>query len=186
MITLLLLHPLKQTPVQVWPFSDQTVIRIGRSTDNDVVLYSAVVSRHHVELCCTNGQWEVINLGTNGTYIEGKRISKMPVTDGAIIRLARSGPNVQVRLGTDVLSTLPKSVLSSRVPLATAKSAPTNLPDSGPEGLSQSSAEAAAQSDRGNIGQSLHLRPRPKRPHLSPPPIAAVSPAPGHRRNAAD
>ncbi|MEO0406459.1 MAG: FHA domain-containing serine/threonine-protein kinase [Cyanobacteria bacterium P01_A01_bin.135] len=112
MITLLLLHPLKHTPIQVWPFSDQTVIRLGRSTDNDVVLYSAVVSRHHVELCYTDDHWEVINLGTNGTYVDGKRITKTPVKDGAIIRLARSGPNVQVRLGDEILSTLPRNLFS--------------------------------------------------------------------------
>lgn len=114
MITLLLLHPLKQTPVQVWPFSDQAVIRLGRSTDNDVVLYSAVVSRHHVELCYTDNHWEVINLGTNGTYVDGKRITKTPVTDGAIIRLARSGPNIQIKLGEEVLSTVPRNLLSRR------------------------------------------------------------------------
>ncbi|MGB3615672.1 MAG: FHA domain-containing protein [Elainellaceae cyanobacterium] len=120
MITLLLLHPLKQTPVQVWPFDSQTVIRIGRSTDNDVILYSAVVSRHHVELRCTSDSWEVINLGTNGTYVDGKRITKTPVADGAIIRLARSGPNVQIRLGSGVSTALPRS-LHTHHPVAEAQ-----------------------------------------------------------------
>lgn len=98
-ITLSLLHPLNKTPVQHWTFEEESVIRIGRSTENDVVLYSAVVSRHHVELRKTGPSWEIVNLGTNGTYLEGKRVSQVPAQDGTIIRLARSGPNIQINLG---------------------------------------------------------------------------------------
>ncbi|XPM60399.1 MAG: FHA domain-containing protein [Leptolyngbya sp. IPPAS B-1204] len=103
MIILSLLHPIKQIPVQVWTFADETVIRIGRSTDNQVILYSAVVSRHHVELRRIGLEWEVVNLGTNGTYLNGKRITQTTITDGAILRLARSGPNLQVRMGEAAL-----------------------------------------------------------------------------------
>lgn len=98
MITLILLHPLQSVPVQNWTFETESVVRVGRSTDNEVVLYSAVVSRHHVELRQDNGQWKVINLGTNGTYIDGKRIEKCDAKDGLIIRLASSGPKIQIRL----------------------------------------------------------------------------------------
>lgn len=99
MITLSLLHPLHRTPVQHWTFQDASVIRIGRSTENDVVLYSAVVSRQHVELRRTDTGWEIMNLGTNGTYLEGKRVSHAPAKDGIVIRLARSGPNIQINIG---------------------------------------------------------------------------------------
>jgi hypothetical protein len=105
-ITLFLLQPLKQSPAQIWTFDNESVIRIGRSTDNHVVLYSAVVSRHHVELRRTGDNWEIVNLGTNGTYLDGKRITQVPAEDGAIIRLARSGPNIQIRMGTEALSTV--------------------------------------------------------------------------------
>jgi eukaryotic-like serine/threonine-protein kinase len=110
-ITLTLLHPLKPIPVQVWTFQDhESVIRIGRSTDNNVILYSAVVSRYHVELRRTGSKWEVVNLGTNGTYIDGKRITQVPIIDGAIIRLARSGPNLQIRIGSEAIQNLPNLV----------------------------------------------------------------------------
>lgn len=99
MITLTLLHPVKQSPVQVWTFPNEAIIRIGRSTDNQVVLYSAVVSRHHVELHRVGNHWEAVNLGTNGTYLDGKRITQEIIQDGAVIRLARSGPNIQIRMG---------------------------------------------------------------------------------------
>lgn len=101
MITLFLLHPLKQVPVQNWTFENESVIRIGRSTDNHVILYSAVVSRQHVELRRVDSAWEVVNLGTNGTYVDGKRITRVAIEDGAVIRLARSGPNIQIRLRSE-------------------------------------------------------------------------------------
>jgi pSer/pThr/pTyr-binding forkhead associated (FHA) protein len=105
-ITLSLLHPVRQVPVQVWTFSDESVIRIGRSTDNQVILYSAVVSRHHVELRRVGAIWEIINLGTNGTYLDGKLIQQASVRDRAVIRLARSGPNIQICMGESALSEL--------------------------------------------------------------------------------
>ncbi|MGL5805231.1 MAG: FHA domain-containing protein, partial [Xenococcaceae cyanobacterium] len=68
-ITLTLLHPIQSIPVQSWTFKSELAIRIGRSNNNEVVLYSAVVSRHHVEIRREGSQWQIINLGANGTYI---------------------------------------------------------------------------------------------------------------------
>lgn len=98
MITLSLLHPLHSTPVQSWKFTDESVIKIGRAPDNQVVLYSAVVSRHHVDVRRINGSWEIINLGANGTYVDDKPISQVPVVDGVTMRLAPSGPKIQIKL----------------------------------------------------------------------------------------
>lgn len=109
MITLTLLHPIQSIPVQSWTFEHEPVIRIGRSTDNHVILYSAVVSRHHVELRCHESQWEVVSLGANGTYVDGKRITQVPLVDSLVIRLARSGPNIQIHLGS-----LPDAVKTAR------------------------------------------------------------------------
>jgi len=100
-ITLSLLHPLNKKPVQHWTFEEDPVIRIGRSTENQVVLYSAVVSRHHVELRQTDAGWEIVNLGTNGTYLDGKRVAQAIAEDGIVIRLARSGPNIQINITDD-------------------------------------------------------------------------------------
>ena len=107
MITLTLLHPVKFSPVQSWAFESDTLVRIGRATDNQVVLYSAVVSRHHVELRYTKsaqnitGGWELVSLGANGTYIDAQRVIRSPLTDGMVFRLARSGPNIQVVIQAD-------------------------------------------------------------------------------------
>ncbi len=123
MITLTLLHPVQSTPVQSWTFEDEPVIRIGRAVDNQVVLYSAVVSRHHIELRRSGPDWEVINLGTNGTYLDGKRVHQSSLNDGGTIRLGRSGPNLQVRVGaTDgVSAAVDASILPESVDLITSK-----------------------------------------------------------------
>ncbi len=113
MITLSLLHPLHKTPVQHWSFDQEPVIRVGRSSDNNVILYSAVVSRHHVEIHRTDHGWRVKSLGTNGTYLDGKRIDEIPVEDGIIIRLARSGPNIQIHTTTEKRDPL-QELLSGR------------------------------------------------------------------------
>ncbi len=105
MITLTLLHHLQPVPVQSWTFQEEPKIRIGRSTNNEVVLYSAVVSRHHVEIRKTgDDKWEVVNLGANGTYISDKRINQTAAVDGMIIRLASSGPKILIKIESESLS----------------------------------------------------------------------------------
>lgn len=100
MITIILLHPQNSTAIQSWTFKDESVIRIGRATDNDVVLLSAVVSRHHAELRQTKKHWEIMNLGANGTYLNDEFLTEtVPLVDGGILRLAISGPKLQVRFG---------------------------------------------------------------------------------------
>lgn len=98
MITLTLLHPSQSTPVQSWTFASEPVIRIGRAKNNDVVLYSAVVSRNHVELWNNGGDWEIINFGANGTYVDNEPITQRQVVDGMIFRLGSSGPKIQILL----------------------------------------------------------------------------------------
>ena len=104
MITLTLLHPLQPVPVQSWTFQDEKKIRIGRATKNEVVLYSAVVSRHHVEIQKVEQNWEVVNIGANGTYIDGKRVEHTPAKDGMIFRLASSGPKILIKIEPDLPS----------------------------------------------------------------------------------
>ncbi|MEM1279610.1 MAG: FHA domain-containing protein [Cyanobacteria bacterium P01_H01_bin.152] len=137
MITLSLLHPLNKKPVQHWTFEEDSVIRIGRSTENQVVLYSAVVSRHHVELRRTDAGWEIVNLGTNGTYLDGKRVAQAIAEDGIVIRLARSGPNIQINIAdedTDSMRALRKlrDEAASRTKMDFAEDAKTDGPETHP------------------------------------------------------
>lgn len=94
-ITLMLLHPTQGTPIQSWSFKNKTPIRIGRAPDNELVIQSPVVSRHHATLEFTGCNWELSGIGTNGTFVENTKITKISVEDGTVFRLAISGPQLQ-------------------------------------------------------------------------------------------
>lgn len=98
MITLILIHPTQPIPVNRWTFKDKSIIRIGRAKDNDIVIYNAVVSRHHLELWNRESGWEVVSFGTNGTYINNKPLNQFFIKDGMVIRLGNSGPRLMVKL----------------------------------------------------------------------------------------
>ena len=134
MITLTLLHPLRSTPIQSWTFADELLIRVGRATDNQVVLYSAVVSRHHLELRAVGENWEIVSLGTNGTYLDGKRVSQVPIVDGVIIRLAHSGPQLQIRLGAVTLEQELKTTPQKQHPTPLDQDSSKQTAIGGPEG----------------------------------------------------
>ncbi|MGI0483292.1 FHA domain-containing protein [Geminocystis sp. CENA526] len=121
MITLTLLHPLKSVAVQKWNFEPNSVIRIGRANDNEVVLYSAVVSRHHLEIRPRGDDWALISLGSNGTFINGKKINKVLVKDGMVIRLASSGPKIKITLSQDVDSSAVQSTAQPKRQPLTSK-----------------------------------------------------------------
>lgn len=97
-VTLRLLHPSKSILIQNWRFEKALNIWIGRSSNNHVVLRSCVVSRHHLELRQLDGKWILTSFGSNGTYVNGKKISQVCLEDGAIVHLGRTGPVIQIHL----------------------------------------------------------------------------------------
>ncbi|MGI8330625.1 FHA domain-containing protein [Actinomadura scrupuli] len=61
--------------IQLPPRAATRTLRIGRATDNDIVLSDLVVSRHHAELRATgDGRYRIVDLGGhNGTFVNGIR-----------------------------------------------------------------------------------------------------------------
>lgn len=58
-------------------------IRIGRQSDNDLVVSDPGVSRHHAEIINTNGTCTLHDLGsTNGTYVNGSVVAEHALRDG--------------------------------------------------------------------------------------------------------
>jgi len=98
-ITLTLLHPSSGAPIQSWSFRQEAVIRIGRASDNEVVIRSDVVSRYHAELRRQEADWQLVGLGSNGTFVNGERITQVRLTDGQAFVLAPTGPTLGFRLG---------------------------------------------------------------------------------------
>ena len=102
MVTLQLLHPQQTTPLQQWEFRDESVIRIGRAPDNDVILTNPLVSRYHLELrrldSAAEHSWQLINQGTNGTFLDGTLVSQSLLKNGSLVQLARGGPLLKFQL----------------------------------------------------------------------------------------
>jgi pSer/pThr/pTyr-binding forkhead associated (FHA) protein len=116
-ITLHLLHPSEKAPMQKWSFESEPVIRIGRVDDNHVVLFSSVVSRHHAELRRQPRYWEIVGLGANGTFINGEKITQAKITSGTIIRIANSGPRIQIFLdSSETIDNIPESPVALTEP----------------------------------------------------------------------
>ena len=98
-ITLTLLHPTSGASIQCWTFRDEKVLKIGRAQDNDVVLRSEVVSRHHAELRRDGDGWVLFGLGSNGTFVSHERITQHRLADGEMFVLAPTGPIIGFRYG---------------------------------------------------------------------------------------
>ena len=63
-------------------------VLIGRGEDCDIQLVSDRVSRHHCEVFCQDGQFFVRDLGsTNGTYVDGVRVSRAALRNGSVINV---------------------------------------------------------------------------------------------------
>jgi len=76
------------------------VIRIGRATDNDVVLNNHRVSRYHAQLRWVESCWLVYDLeSTNGTFVDDRRVATgqpKAIRAGSRLRLGDQQLGVQV------------------------------------------------------------------------------------------
>lgn len=63
-----------------------SITRIGRTSDNDLVLDSPTVSSTHARIVALGGLVEVVDLdSTNGTRVNGRAVSKCSLADGDVI-----------------------------------------------------------------------------------------------------
>ncbi len=63
-------------------------VRIGRQSDNDLVVVDPGVSRHHAEVINSGGSCTLHDLGsTNGTYVNGSVVHEHALRDGDQISL---------------------------------------------------------------------------------------------------
>jgi len=70
-----------------FPIQNQET-RIGRATDNDIVLADSSVSRHHAAIETRDGSFQVRDLGSqNGTFVRGERVSEAPLKNGDPVRV---------------------------------------------------------------------------------------------------
>jgi hypothetical protein len=69
----------------------RAVTVLGRAADVDVPLDDAGVSRRHAEIHVTDDRYRVVDLGsTNGTFVDGERVTAGELRDGSTITVGRS------------------------------------------------------------------------------------------------
>ena len=63
-------------------------IKIGRATDNDIVISDVLASRHHATLVPTPGGTEILdNRSINGTFVNGARVESAVLHDGDTVTI---------------------------------------------------------------------------------------------------
>lgn len=69
-------------PIRRLPFS------LGRALDNDLVLEGRAISRHHAQIRAVHGRLYLMDMSsTNGTYLNGQRVTENILKDGDAISL---------------------------------------------------------------------------------------------------
>jgi pSer/pThr/pTyr-binding forkhead associated (FHA) protein len=74
----------------------QGIISIGRHPSSDLKFPAdlTIVSRSHAEIIRDGNQFRLADRSTNGTFVNGKRITEALLRDGDVIELADGGPKV--------------------------------------------------------------------------------------------
>ncbi|MEO9322323.1 FHA domain-containing protein [Nocardioides sp. C4-1] len=79
------------------PTDGQRVFRIGRDEGADIVVSDPSVSRRHAEIRAFGEGWEVIDVGSSlGTWIDGRRVDRAPLTGSTTVGLGSQGLAFQV------------------------------------------------------------------------------------------
>ena len=113
MVTLTFLEPETNKPFKSWQFSEQSTICIGRASHNDILLKEYFqVSRQHVELTEIDDQWQLVNHGSNGTFVNSVLVDKAQLNNNDLIRLAGNGPLFRFELELNSVKVSPGEDIS--------------------------------------------------------------------------
>jgi ABC-type multidrug transport system ATPase subunit/pSer/pThr/pTyr-binding forkhead associated (FHA) protein len=71
-------------------------LSIGRTPDNNIVVSDVLASRHHAQLLSTPHGLVIEDLrSVNGTYVDGRRISRQTLAEGSVVTIGNSDFVVQ-------------------------------------------------------------------------------------------
>ena len=103
-VTIQLMHLQGPFEGQVDEFKDFP-IHIGRHSTCQICYGNEMtsISRHHAKIECKANRFRIIDISTNGTFINGRRIANVYLRDGDVISFSEGGPKVSftTRIGTD-------------------------------------------------------------------------------------
>jgi adenylate cyclase len=83
---------LSTTGEQTIDLTQRRTMTLGRAVTSDVPVYDPTVSRRHAELSLTNDGVRIRDLGSsNGTFVNGARVTETNVVDGDIVTFGKVG-----------------------------------------------------------------------------------------------
>jgi hypothetical protein len=91
-LVLYLLETEAGPPRHYWSFSGESLINVGRSIDNEVVIPSPCVSRGHAYLIHEAGGWSAAAISPLGICHQGRRVDRLTLQPGTVFRLGPNGP----------------------------------------------------------------------------------------------
>jgi soluble lytic murein transglycosylase-like protein len=96
----------------------EAVTRLGRGPDNDVVIEgadAASVSLHHLEIRREGSGFRIHDLdSTNGTFVDGQRVSECELAAPAAIRLGTQGPEFSFQVDEPAVADLDRTMVLPR------------------------------------------------------------------------
>jgi RsiW-degrading membrane proteinase PrsW (M82 family) len=122
-------------------FEQNQVVRIGRSTDNDIVVSHPTVSRQHARLAYGPDGWVFEGLGRAGTFRHGSAVTRVLLREPVELALASpQGPVIQVEppgpasaaAVTGHAEPVPAATADAGGPAAAAADGGDPLPPAGP------------------------------------------------------
>ncbi len=70
---------------------EESILRLGRDSSNNIQLHDTEVSRHHAELRRTNREYTIADLSSaNGTFINGRRVDNHVLASGDHLQVGAS------------------------------------------------------------------------------------------------
>jgi len=144
------------------------VFRVGRDPENDLVIEgpeAAIVSSRHLEIRHAENTFRLVDLdSTNGTYLDGQRMSEALLQNHALITMGAGGPEFQFELEAaseiDLNQTLRLPVTPAQLPAQPAGQVSIVLPGASTgkqDELLKEAVKRARQARRSGIGEQTSI-----------------------------
>jgi RsiW-degrading membrane proteinase PrsW (M82 family) len=172
------------------------IVRIGRSSENDIVISDPTVSRRHAQISWEADGWTWQNLGQAPTFLGGQPVARFVVANVVDVSLASPhGPTIRLQLVPDAAqpgaAPVRADLGAGALPAAAASPWRPAPPAAGPPSPAAAAASPAAAAPAGPPSPAAPAGPQPPAatpvgaPSPAAAPVGAPSPAAAPRSPAA-